>query len=243
MINLTENAKQFIYDVSRERFPNEAVFGVIAEDEVIELPNTHHDPVNEFKVDAKAFYDNNCIALVHSHTVQIGDTSHPEMYIDPRSPSECDMSTQAQMDVPFGILALDEETILPIIWFPDLDSNILGQPYISGIHDCYSLVQKYFWQYKNIKLPAMPHSPIWFEGNPQLYDDNYKRYGFVDIQLKDLQPGDCILMRLYHNTPTHSAVYIGGDTIWHHVANKLSHEDSLARVQKKIVKAIRYKGN
>lgn len=242
MIKLTDKAIEKIYTISRERYPNEAVFGVIAEDNVIELQNKHSDPINQFVVDAREFYDNGCIALIHSHTVQVGHTSHPEMYIDPRSPSEADMHMQVQMDVPFGILALDEETILPIVWFPDLDSNILGQPYISGVHDCYTLVQKYFWQHKGIKLPAMPHGPIWFEANPKLYDDNYKRYGFVDIPLSDLREGDCILIRLYHNTPTHSAVYMGGDVIWHHVANKLSYEDSLARVSRKIIKAIRYKG-
>ena len=242
MIQLTQESIDFIKSISRERYPNEAVFGVISEDEVIELTNTHEKPQEQFKVNSDSFYGAGCIALVHSHTVKRGDMGHSEMYIDPRTPSEADMQTQMQMDIPFGILALDEETTLDIVWFPDLDSEILGQEYISGIHDCYTLIQKYYWQKKGIKLKTVAHSATWFENNPRLYEENYRYGGFEDSSLENIKIGDMVLIRLFHDSPTHAAVYVGNDTIWHHTANRLSHEDSLSKWVKRISKVLTYKG-
>lgn len=243
MIKLSDVQIDAIKDTCRRNYPNETVFGVTEDNIVIEFDNIHEDPINMFKIDAEVFYNNNCIALIHSHTIQIGDEGHSECYIDPRSPSEADMILQKQMDIPFGILALDEETILDIVWFPDLDANILGQEYISGINDCYTLIQRYYHQHLGIELASVPHSATWFENNPNMYEENYEAHGFYEVNISDIKNGDMILIRIHHDTPTHAGVYVSGDTFYHHLINKLSHEDSLIRWMKRITKVLRLKND
>lgn len=242
MIKLSQESITFIENTSRERYPNEAVFGVLPDLSVIELDNIHPDPVRNFRVDSSQFYENECIALIHSHTVLRGERAHPEIYIDPRSPSCSDIATYLQMgEIPWGILAVGEDALLPIVWLFDYDDDILGKEYISGINDCHSVILRYYWQNFKHRIPMHVHDATWFETDPTMYENNFSRYGFKEVEnnLNALQKGDVLLIRLFHESPTHAAVYTGDGMMVHHMANRLSCEERVERWAKRITKVLR----
>lgn len=235
MITLTHKQTEKIKEVARLRYPNEAVFVITSKGIAIELENTASDPIHDFEIDAEKFWSYEPKALVHSHTVLRGTPADLNNYVDARSPSGMDMQSQEAMGLPWGILAVDEDSVTDIVWFPDMDGEIIEQPYISGINDCYTLIQKYYWQNYQVKLKPMAYSPLWWKEDPNLYVDNYRDAGFYEVQERELEVGDMILIRIYGDVATHSALYIGDDKIMHHMANRLSTIENYSKWRSRMV--------
>lgn len=241
MIKLTDNQISKIKEVSRLRYPNEAVFVITNKGIAVEMENTAKDPINDFEVDNAKFWSYEPKALVHSHTVLRGTQADMNNYVDARSPSGLDMQSQEAMGLPWGILAVDEDSVTDIVWFPDMDGEILGQPYISGINDCYTLFQKYYWQNYKVKLKPMAYSPLWWKEDPSLYVSNYASAGFYEIKEHELQVGDMILIRIAGDIPSHSALYLGNDQIMHHMANRLSTIENYSKWRSRMVTFLSHK--
>lgn len=225
-----------------EVYPQEAVIAITARS-AYPLKNIHPDPNNHFKVDARSFYKHKPIALVHSHSVNAYNESQltpTGYYVDPRTPSKHDMITQTNMDIPFGIVSTDGKEVTKPFWFPQLDSDLLGQDYISGIHDCYSLCRKYYKQNYGIILPEYPRSYDWWNEEPDAFINFFKKYGFYEIQQHELEVGDGIIIKL-GKYEGHSAIYSAPDKIMHHINNKLSGEDSFHRWKNTMTRYLRHK--
>lgn len=231
-----------------EKYPEEAVIGY-KDNELIFYTNIHNDPVNHFKIDPREYYNNIPSILIHSHTSKIGDThiAPDGSLYDPRTPSYIDMVTQCNLDIPFGIASTSGEDVSEIVYFPDYDAKTLGQPYMSGVHDCLSIIQRYYWQEHNIKINDFPREVgFWYEGGdyePQhsrnLYEENYKQQGFYEVDLEDIQPSDVLLIRLIGRVATHAGVYIGNDKFIHHLTKRLSNTECLVKWRKRVTKVLR----
>lgn len=222
-------------------YPHEAVIA-ITQDNAYPLENIHEDPCNQFRVDAKAFYKLKPVALVHSHPTSTPTTvaMNNGNYVDARTPSVADMTTQMNMDIPFGIISYDGIECTDIIWFPDLDSPIEGQSYMHGVYDCWRLIRAYFYQKHNVTLMDIPRDAEWYEANPNTLSDNFTAAGFHPIIEDELQEGDVLLLRVIGDYVTHTAVYIDPDTILHHINNRLSGIDSYPRWRKRVTNYLRY---
>ena len=87
----------------------------------------------------------------------------------------------------------------------------------------------------------MPTKMPIYEGNKNLYMDNYKENGFVDVDLNDIERGDLIMMWI-KGTVSHGGVYLGDDKLLHHFSNRMAQQDSLARWRNRIAVVARYTG-
>lgn len=238
------NAKQI--DVINQHtlavYPEEAVIA-ITKRSAYPLKNIHPDPVNHFKVSAREFYKHKPVALVHSHPVdlkqppRVTNTGH---YVDPRTPSKGDMQTQTNMGIPFGIVSTDGVEVAAPFWFPQLDSDMYGQDYVSGIHDCYSLVRKYYKQNYNIILPEYHRSYDWWNEDPEAFITFFKDFGFYEIQEHELEVGDGIIIRM-GKYEGHSAIYSAPDEILHHINNRLSGVASYQKWRPSMTRFMRHK--
>ena len=169
-MQLTDEQLAIIRSHVLECYPNEAVL-VITEHDAIPVENIHADPANHFKIDSTQFYKNRGIALVHSHPYKLGDVvpMFGVDYVDRRVPSKADMETQQNMDVPFGIVACGGEEVTPVLWFPDLESPLLGHEYTHAVYDCYRVLRAWYWQQYGIFLPDYPRDFDWWKKTPRLY--------------------------------------------------------------------------
>ena len=85
-----------------------------------------------------------------------------------------------------------------------------------GWADCFSLVRDYFGQ-------DMPDFPRTKEDSARLYAEQAERLGWVEVSREDMRKDDLILMQIQDpRGPNHSAVYLGGGWILHHLFGRMS---------------------
>lgn len=103
--------------------------------------------------------------------------------------------------------------------------DLLGQPFDFGTHDCFALGRRYFRETFDIEVPdyARPHD--WDADKLNLIELCYEHAGFEKVtrwKAKDLRPGDVLCMAVGSANPNHFAIYVGDNTMVHHLANRLS---------------------
>ncbi len=226
-------------------YPKEAC-AFIVDGELYPVKNLSDTPEKTFSVSAidrlKAHKQGKVEALMHSHPYKLEDT--PFAY-EPSWASAADMKSWIADNIVWGIVATDGEGLSPIVWYDDsfeAMEPLEGREFISGKHDCYSIIRDYYRKELGITLVNGIREMGWWDRGENLYEANFKRAGFVEIQDGDIQVNDVILMRLFDQTPCHAAVITGTNTILHHIINRLSGYDTLAKWQRQAVKYIRYVG-
>lgn len=222
-------------------YPKEAVFAITSDNKLVILDNINPDPENFFSIDEMKLDNLDPIALIHSHTYKIGNLP-PEFLgpVDFRMPSKMDMQAQMLLDIEFGIVSCDGYEVSEILWYPDLDAPMLGQQYISGVNDCYSIIRRYYWQTYGIKLDENPRDYHWYDAEPNKYVDDYKKFGWYDVNISDMEQGDMLIIRIGHHE-SHSGLYLGNGKFIHHLNGQLSRTDDISRWIKRITRVVRHK--
>lgn len=222
-------------------FPNEAVFVITLDDELHILDNIANDPENYFEVELGDLH-NQLKYLIHSHTFRDGDNAlkFEGHMVDPRMPSKMDMQLQLLLDIEFGILSCNGREVSDILWYPDLNHPILNNEYISGIHDCYSIIRRWYYQNKNIILDEHPRDFLWWNDNPDIYLNCFK-YGWEEINVNDMDIGDMLIFRI-GRYESHGGLYIGDGKFIHHMNRQLSRTENLSGWMKRLSRVVRYKG-
>jgi cell wall-associated NlpC family hydrolase len=112
-----------------------------------------------------------------------------------------------------------------------LDLPILGRPFVHGIEDCYTLIRKWWWQNKEVKLSEYPRNDFWWTSMEDVQDDlyvkNFETEGFQQFwpsSPADLQPGDVFLFKLASKQYNHGGVFDGNGLIQHHAPGRLSED-------------------
>lgn len=148
--------------------------------------------------------------------------SHPNIAA---IPSEADLAGCEASGIEWHILNVHAEGVGALTSFKPSGyvAPLLGVPFTHGVHDCYSLVQRYYWQTLGIVLPDFVHDEKWWEKGQNLYLENFEKAGFVRVD--DLREHDVILMKLASPVPNHAAVYVGNNQIAQHIMNRLSSRD------------------
>lgn len=148
--------------------------------------------------------------------------SHPNIAA---IPSEADLAGCEASDIEWHILNVHAEGVGALYSFKPSGwtAPLLGLPFSHGVHDCYSLVQRYYRQELDIDLPDFARDEKWWEKGQNLYLENFEKAGFV--QVDDLHEHDGILMKLASPVPNHAAVYVGNNQIVQHIMNRLSSRD------------------
>lgn len=102
-----------------------------------------------------------------------------------------------------------------------------GIEWVHGVSDCYSLIQRVYWEMFSIPLSDYDRKTYWWV-HPELFDlyrQHYEQEGFIKVEITEdnpLQIGDAILMTIGCEIPCHAAIYIGDNKILHHFMNKES---------------------
>ncbi len=109
--------------------------------------------------------------------------------------------------------------------------DYIGRQFSHGVVDCYSLVRDFYKREFNINLTDYYRKDKWWEGEENLYIDNFAKEGFKEIPLKQIKYGCVILINLESNKANHAAIYIGKENkdnnkILHHVQGRLSGIDT-----------------
>jgi len=154
------------------------------------------------------------IAVVHSHPF-----TKPE-------PSMADQVACNRSGLPWYIvnpITKEWGEVKPNNYQPPL----VGREYCWGALDCWSCVRDWYKQEWNLELPDWPRPKINDWNEAPLFEELYETAGFREISLKNLQPGDALLMSIVSKHLNHVAVYVGDQYVLHHMTGRLSSRDLL----------------
>jgi len=229
-------------------YPEEAC-GFIISNEFIPVKNTADDPLNDFKISSteyiKANRTEHLQAVMHSHINRPeNNTSKYFKYIDPRTPSMMDMQGQQDTDIDWGIVATDGENVTDVLWFgTEKRVELLGRQFIYNVYDCFTLVQDYLKIHYDINVKNYPRPVDWENYDKKMYERHQQAEGFerLDITETPARPGDIIMFRIGTSTVNHAGIYTGSGKMIHHLANRLSQEDSVSKWNKQIAYWLRHK--
>ena len=222
-------------------YPNEAVW-LITEDGCRNVPNKSESPGDSFRVDPRtmaAARKKGLLAVVHSH---------PD---GPHAPSEADMISQVNEDVPWGLVECTAEWCSDLVWWGDeVDiPPLVGRTFRHGITDCYSLIRDYFRSEKGVTLPEFPRDWLWWEKGGDLFQQGFEKAGFIRISQEEAQPGDVWLAQIHSPKPNHGGVLLEGGLCIHQLGSlrpvdtsKLSVREPVYRFKNFITHWLRYVG-
>lgn len=192
----------------------------------------------------------------HGDDIEMIIHSHPN---GPFYPSKVDMEGQIATGVPWAIITLDDERISDdhVMWGDSLPiAPLVGRVFMHGVHDCFSLVRDAFrlgtegleaqgitgWPYPPVTFPVAPRQDGWWNGTDDLYDENWAKHGFVEIDSTEAKPGDVCLMKIRSDKNNHAAVLVGEGTILHHLPARLSRREPAGLWGRQASRWIRYQG-
>lgn len=152
------------------------------------------------------------VGICHSH---VNISAHP---------SEADKAACEVTGLPWLIVSIPGDTYYqhnPT----GIKASLIGRPFYHGVYDCYSLLRDYYKEKLNIELNDYKREVEWWEKGYDLYEDNFRSEGFVEVDIKNIQEHDIILMQNGSDKINHAAIYLGDGIILHHCVNRLSSRD------------------
>lgn len=217
MIQLTNDLRAEMLDHAAAEEPRECCGLLVAMFEAQGLryiPCKNVAPVgpDRFRVDpmdyALAEEQGEVVAVVHSHP---NASANPSM----ADRVGCERSQLPWLVVgwPSGVI----KQLEPEGW----QAPYVGREFCHGVLDCYTLIQDWYWRELHIELPDFEREDTWWEGDQDLYMDNFAAAGFVKVAGLP-QRHDVALMQVLSNKANHGAVFVGGGNILHHLHGRLS---------------------
>ena len=151
------------------------------------------------------------IGLIHSHPT---GSIHP---------SETDLASCEFIGLKWHIYSpalKDWYSFEPSGWKPD---SLYGRQWCWSNMDCWSLICDYYKEKLGIEIKKWPRPKTikTFAQNPY-FEKVLAGSGFKEVNLKDIQVNDVLLMQGIYEKLNHVGLYIGDQTILHHVIGKLS---------------------
>ncbi len=99
---------------------------------------------------------------------------------------------------------------------------LIGREWAHGSLDCYSLLSDYYQEVLNITLPKFEREFEWWMKGQNLYALNFEGAGFTQVDPKDIQKHDIVLMQIKSPVINHGGIYIGDRQFIHHIHRRLS---------------------
>jgi proteasome lid subunit RPN8/RPN11 len=185
---------------------------------------------------AEARKEGEIIAFYHSH-------------LDGEGLTELDKLISKKLMLPTIIYTIESNKFDEYVPLNE-DVPLIGRPYFQGVFDCYSLIRDYYKNNLNLTLPdiwefickksgckvseVIAKMQLLDEPDKNLatlnaelpkfsnlFNDFFIESGFVKVP--ELQKNDVIITNIPRfNLPIHAMLYLGGNTILHHPANRKS---------------------
>ena len=235
---ISELVAQEVKEYFQHQYPKEACGFILKDGNFVPCENIANDVYNHFKVKTSDFlmHENNLLAVVHSH---------PD---GQDAPSKADMTSQIASGIPFGLCVVRNNWV-GNLWFwgdgiPKVD--LIGRSFrhgptgSDGKGDCFALIRDYMAQECGIKLNEYPRDSQWWNNGANMYEEYFEQEGFREIDGTDIKEHDCFLMSVNSNVINHAGIYVGNNLIMHHLANRLSRREPVARWPKMIAKWVRH---
>lgn len=177
---------------------------------------------NHFVMDpedyAAAEDEGDVLAIVHSH---------PDF---PARPSEADRVACEASELPWVIVEVREGVAGEVTRTEPTGyrAPLIGREFFHGVLDCYTLICDVFQRERGIVLPKFAREDGWWNGEQELYLDNFEKAGFREVTDGSLYPFDVILMQYRSRRVNHAGVYLG-DTVLseapglHRIPNAMLH--------------------
>ena len=158
--------------------------------------------------------------------------SHPNSL---PTPSPLDRAACDKLGIPWYIFGENDEWIK--LEPSDEIHDILGRPFVYGVHDCFTILQDYF---KALEIIIKPHNYEWefWEMGKNLYMENFEAEGFVRVTDGSIQVHDVMLMALNSDIANHAGIYVGRGRMLHHAPNRLSCRDNYNGIWNQITRAV-----
>lgn len=211
-----------------DEYPRESCGIVRWSGDYIRYRNLSQTPLESFKLPDEAMFDDPAI-IVHSHPE--GDSA----------PSLLDMQQQLATNLTWGIISVQGKAPRdPVFWGANWPiTPLLGRPFVHGVWDCYSLIRDWFWLERRVNLPEFPREMSWWFSKPEqdFYDANFRRIGFEELPRgSKVEVGDVFFAYVHSKVVNHGGIYVGNDTIIHHLQNQLSKPEPVQRwLQSKLI--------
>lgn len=223
-------------------FPREACGLIISpvdggEPRYLPRANSADKPEEDFRISpqgyAGATRQGQILAMVHSHP---GGPAHP---------SESDMAGQIASNLPWAIVPVlgtiegAGHAKPPIWWGPGVPvAPLLEREFVHGLADCYALGRDWYRTERGILLPDFARPDAWWEMGGNMLMEHMATAGFVRTDEPE-EIGDGYIMQIQSKVPNHTAVYVGGGLIMHHLANRLSRMEPLHRWRSHVLFRVR----
>lgn len=191
--------------------------------------STIHDTFEISPIDfARAEDRGEIVGVFHSHCYKRAQ------------PSEADLVACEQTGVPWTIVSVPNEE-----WhefFPTgYQAPLVGRTWMHGVLDCYALVRDYYKRELMIEIPDFDREFEWWHKGQDLFLDNFKSAGFVEVTIPEIKQHDGLLMQISSPVVNHCGVYLGDDRMLHHVHRRLSGRDVFGGYWRKMtVKVVRH---
>lgn len=174
--------------------------------------------------------------------------SHPN---EGARPSQADLVQCENNGLPWTIIAVHQDAgeeaprIADVFNFKPTgyEADLIGREFNYGVLDCWTLVQDWYFRELGIVLPDGSHTDGWWDKGQDLYMNRFKKWGFEEVSVDDIQRGDVIFMQIKSPVANHAAVYLGDMKILHHLYGRLSSRDVYGGYWQEVTrKIVRYKG-
>lgn len=156
-------------------------------------------------------------------------------------PSDADKVACEASGLPWSIVSVPNG-----VWFDfnptGYKAPLIGRQWSHGVLDCYSIIRDYYKERLNIEIPDFHRDVEWWLRGQNIYEENFGKAGFHQIDISSIKEHDVILMQVMSPVINHGAVYLGNDLMLHHLHKRLSTRDVFGGYWKKhATKILRHK--
>lgn len=215
---MNEENKVIAFQYAKDCFPREACGLVVihkGKEEFIPCKNISELDDN-FEIDAEDYVRaeelGEVVEVFHSHP-----NGHP-------TPSETDLVSCERTQLPWSIVSVSLGT-----WIEFKPSGykapLVGRTWAHGVLDCYSIIVDYYREVLKIEIPDFDRDFEWWMKGQNLYEENFAKAGFREIEVTELKPHDVILFQIMSPVTNHGGVYLGDEKFLHHLHRRLSSRD------------------
>lgn len=215
---ISDTIKEQIKNQSHEEYPKEACGVVVVfkgRQQYIKCRNINELPDTQVTFSpedlAAAESKGEIIYYVHSHT------------LFSEEPSQTDRLSQSRTGVPWIIYSTITDKFFE---FSDSEKlPLFGRPYVHMVTDCYDFIRDYYQEELKISIPNYFRTDNWWDKGEDLYVKNYSSAGFRQVSMSEARHGDVLILQLNSPVPNHGGIYLDGNKIAHHLANRISSVD------------------